>query len=82
METSRRSTAAERDEARLHASETLRPEDLIVAVKASWSRHAATHEPTEEHRVQWALTDVLSSCIVEFYRMDGAAGQDQRVSGA
>ncbi len=60
----------------------LRPEDLIVAVKASWSRHDAAHAHAQEHRVQWALTEVLSSCIVEFYRLDSAADRDQHVSGA
>ncbi len=60
----------------------LRPEDLILAVKTSWSRHDGFRVHDERHRVQWALTEVISSCITEYYDMERGRHQGESVTGA
>ena len=53
----------------------LLPEQLVVAVKETWSRtlEMGTHE--ERHVAQRVLTEVVSLCIREYYRnpRDGGA---------
>ncbi len=43
-------------------------EQVIVAVKDSWSAHAEFRRPEERHETRWVLTEVVSLCIREFYR--------------
>ena len=49
----------------------LLPEELIVAVKQSWNARHELRPPTQRRRLEDILNSVISSCIEEFYRVDG-----------
>jgi len=77
-----RSAGLSREELRAVAREVsvaargaaVQPEQLIVAVKQSWTAHPGLGRSELRHDAQWLLTELISLCICEFYRDDATAG--------
>jgi hypothetical protein len=46
------------------------PEELIIWIKGSWSRHAQVR-PSDQVEARKRLSDVVSVCISEFFSEDG-----------
>lgn len=51
------------------------PEQLIVAVKASWARHPKLRDAYSRHEALGTLADVVALCITEFFRAGDQAGK-------
>ena len=51
----------------------LLPEELIVAVKKSWGSRHELRAPAQRRRLEEVLTDVITACIDEFYRVEPRA---------
>lgn len=47
----------------------LLPEELIIGIKNSWMRHESLGASAERHRLRWVLTEMISLCIDEYYRV-------------
>ena len=58
----------------------LQPEQLIIAVKASWSSQRGIQQASERQRLDWVLSEILTMCIEEFYRALGVTDLHPRAA--
>ena len=49
----------------------VRSEELIIALKASWSSAHGVRRASERNRLEWIITELVSLSIEEFYRSPG-----------
>src|SRR4051812_37096941 len=52
---------------------SLLPEHLVVMIKESWHGHPSLREQQERLATEWAMTEMVSLCICEFFAAASAA---------